>query len=71
MLSQILSNTNYMSTIKGNPIELLKEIKKLSLNAQDTKYDAAIVTQAMTTFLGCCQKEKENLQDYTRQFKTS
>ena len=36
--SRVLSNKDYESKIKGDPVELIKCIKKLSLNAQDYKY---------------------------------
>ena len=66
-----MSSAEYESKIKNDPIELLKAIRKLSINAQDTKYQASIVADAMRTFLGCRQKEGESLQDYTRRFKTT
>ena len=71
MHSRVLSNKDYESKIKGDPIELIKCIKKLSLNAQDSRYQPSITFDSMKAFLACRQREGESLQDYTRRFKTT
>ena len=50
---------------------MIKCIKKLSLNAQDSKYQLLIMFDSMNAFLACQQKEGKSLQDYTRRFKTT
>ena len=71
MHSRVLSNKDYESKIKGDPIKLIKCIKKLSLNAQDSRYQPSITFNSMKAFLACRQQEGESLQDYTRRFKTT
>ena len=50
---------------------MIKCIKKLSLNAQDSRYQPSIIFNLMKAFITCRQKEGESLQDYTRRFKTT
>ena len=50
MQAQIKSHTSYETTIQGNPIELLKVIKKYSLNYQTNKYDMDIVMDTLNDF---------------------
>jgi hypothetical protein len=66
MQSKILNVKDFSTVVKGDPIRLLKEIKRLALNAQDSKYQASVTVNAMHTFLLCRQKDGEALQDYTR-----
>eukprot|EP00957_Ditylum_brightwellii_P056477 4280957-Ditylum_brightwellii.AAC.1 len=70
MKNKILSLKNY-NQIYNKPILLLEEIKKFSLNYQEMKYKMAIISDALRAMLNAQQKENENLQDYTRRFKSS
>ena len=71
MQNKILSRKDYESTVKDNPIELLKAIKQHALNYQENRYEMAIIYDALKTLLLTRQKEGENLQDYTRRFCTA
>eukprot|EP00957_Ditylum_brightwellii_P064326 4881839-Ditylum_brightwellii.AAC.1 len=71
MKNKILSLKNYNNQIYNKPISLLEEIKKFSLNYQETKYDMSIIPNALSAMLNAQQTENENLQDYTRRFKSS
>ena len=54
----------------NNPINLITAIKEHSLNFQESRYEMAIITDSIRTFLNTKQKESKSLQDYTRRFKT-
>jgi len=70
MQSKLEARKDY-STIKGNPIELLKAIKQHALNYQEYRYEMAIILDALTTCLNLKQRENESLIDYTKRFKTA
>jgi len=69
MQNKIEARSDYESTIKGEPIELLKAIKQHALNYQEHRYAMSIVHDAMKQFLNIRQKENETLQEYTKRFK--
>ena len=71
MQSKIENRKDYETTIKGNPIELLKAIKQHALSFQDTKWSILTVIDAMKAFLNMKQKEGEVLIDYLKRFKTA
>jgi hypothetical protein len=62
MQNRLEQRTDYETTIYNDPIELLKAIKEHALNYQETRYSALFSTK---------QREGENLQEYTKRFKTS
>ena len=65
-----MSRSNFESDIYNNPINLLKSIKEHSLNFQETHYKMLIISDALKSLVSTRQKENENLQDYTRFFRT-
>ena len=71
MKTAIESDGNYMSTIRDNPFELLKIIKTLSYNYQESKYKMAIVYDALKTFINIKQKDGEDLPAYLDRFKAA
>ena len=71
MQSRIEQRTDYQSTIYNDPIELLKAIKEHALNYQETRYEMSIISSAFRALFGTKQREGENLQEYTKRFKTS
>ena len=71
MQNKIESRTEYETTIKGNPIELLKSIKEHALNFQEHRYEMSILLDSMRTLLNLKQNTNESLQEYTKRFKTS
>ena len=71
MRSKIEQRTDFKTSIKDDPVELLKAIKQHALNYQETRYEMAIVTDALKAVLLAKQKEAESLNDYTKRFKTA
>jgi hypothetical protein len=71
MQNEIEARTDYESSIKNNPIELLKAIKQHALNYQEYRYEMSIIADALRTMINLKQKENESLQDYTKRFKTA
>jgi hypothetical protein len=47
MQNKIESNSNFESTIKGNPIKLLKMIKQHALNYHEHRYEMAIILESL------------------------
>ena len=71
MKQNIEAKSNFMSNIKDNPFELSKAIESLSYNYQESKYEIAIVFDAIKTFINLRQKEDENLTSYLERFKAA
>jgi hypothetical protein len=71
MQQKIEARSDYDSTVKGDPIELLKAIKQHALNYQEHRYPISIILDAMKNLITCKQKEGEQLQEYTKRFKTA
>jgi hypothetical protein len=71
MQQKIEARADYANTIKGNPIELLRAIKQHALNYQEHRYPMSIILDAMKNLLNCKQKDGEQLQEYTKRFKTA
>jgi hypothetical protein len=71
MQNRLEQRTDYMTTIYNDPIKLLKAIKEHALNYQETRYEMSIISDAFCALFGTKQREGENLQEYTKRFKTS
>jgi hypothetical protein len=71
MQNRLEQRTDYKTTIYNDPIELLKAIKEHTLNYQETQYEMSIISDAFRALFGTKQSEGENLQEYTKRFKTS
>jgi len=61
------------TTLSSNhdPIELLKAIKEITQDYQDSKYPIASIHRALVTLLTIKQEEKEGLSAYTKRFKVA
>ena len=57
--------------IEYNPIKLLKAIKELLYNYQDSRYPAISIVKAMKTLLNIKQEDGENMSDYIKRFNTT
>ena len=57
--------------IENNTIELLKAIKEIIHNYQDSCYPIASIFKAIKTVTHISQKEKELLAAYTKRFKNA
>ena len=71
MQHRIEALSDYQSRIENDPIALLQTIKQQAISFQEDRYDVAIITEALRTLILTKQKEHENLQDYTKRFKTA
>jgi hypothetical protein len=71
MQGRLEQRTDFEATIFNDPIELLKAIKEHALNYQQMRYDMSIISDALRALLSTRKREGENLQAYTRRFKTS
>ncbi len=71
MQNKISSRSSFESKIYNDPIELLMAIKEHALNYQESRYEMSIISDAFRAVFHVHQKENENLQDYTKRFKTS
>ena len=71
MQNKISSRRDFEDAIFNDPIALLTAIKEHSLNYQETRYEMAIIADAIRTFINTKQKENETLNNYTKRFKTS
>jgi hypothetical protein len=71
MQNRLEQRTDYKTKIYNDPIELLKAIKEQALNYQETRYEMSIISDAFSALFGAKQREGENLQEYTKHFKTS
>ena len=71
MKQNIESKQDYQSKIKNNPFELLAAIEGLSYNYQESKYEIAIIFDAIKTFTTIKQKDEENLTTYMDRFKAA
>ena len=71
MKQNIEAKQDYQTKIKNNPFELLKTIEALSYNYQDTKYEVAIIFDAIKTFINLRQNEEEHLTSYLERFNAA
>ena len=68
MKQNLESKADYSSRIKNNPFELLKNIEALSYNYQESRYEIAIIADAIRNFINIKQKDDENLSSYLERF---
>jgi hypothetical protein len=71
MQSRLEQRIDYKTTIYNDPIKLLKAIKEHALNYQETRYKMSIISDSCCALFGTKQRDGENLQEYTKRFKTS
>ncbi len=71
MQSCLEQRKDFKTSIYNDPIELLKAIKEHALNYQETRYEMSIISDAFRALFATKQREGENLQEYTKRFKTS
>ena len=71
MENKLASRSDFEIDIFNNLINLLKALKEHSLNFQETRYKMSIISDALKSLVSTRQKDNENLQDYTRHFRTS
>ena len=71
MQNKISARSDFETRIYNNPIELMRAIKEHALNYQESRYEMAIIADAMRTVTTTKQRDNESLQDYTRRFKTA
>jgi hypothetical protein len=71
MQHKVESMKDYETTIKGNPIELLKSVKQQAMSFQEDKYDVAIINDALRTLVNLKQRDHEQLHEYTKRFRTA
>ena len=69
MQNKIQARKDYKTSIFNDPINLLQAIKEHSMNYQETRYEMSIIADSIRAVMNLKQKENENLQEYTRQFK--
>ncbi len=70
MQNKIEARSDY-NELKDDPIKLLKAIKQHALNYQEHRYEMSIILDALRLLVNLKQKENENLQEYTKRFKTA
>ena len=56
---------------KQDPIKLLKAIKEITHNYQDSRYPISSIYKSLKTVLNIEQQEKETLATYTKRFKNA
>ena len=71
MQNKISGRCDFEAKIFNDPINLLKAIKKHSLNQQESRYKMSVILDSLKAFLNTRQKESEPLEEYTRRFKTA
>ena len=62
---------DYETTIRDNPIELLKTVSVLMHDTVRAKYPYASLYDAMMCLFNMRQQEQEHLNDYVKRFKQS
>ena len=71
MKQNLEAKADYLTNIKNNPFELMKNIEALSYNYQESKYEIAIVADAIRNFVTLKQKDDESLTSYMERFKAA
>ena len=71
MKSKIQSRKDYLTNVKGKPVELLQAIKQHALSYESTQYRMKTVCDAMKSFVNLRQKEDESSIDYLKRFKAA
>ena len=71
MQNRIEEHRDFETTVRDNPIELLKAIKTLMYDPSRAKYGYASLTEALVRIITVAQDQDESLLDYTKRFKQS
>jgi hypothetical protein len=71
MHNRIEEHSDFKTTIRNNPTELLNKIKVLMHDPIRAKYPFASLTEAISRMLNLKQSENERLLDYVKRFKES
>ena len=71
MVAKIKQHTNFTSTILNSSIKLLKTIKKISLNYEETKHLMRMLIAALKHMLGMKQCQDKDLDNYIQKFKAA
>ena len=71
MQSKIEARKNFESEVFNHPIKLIVAIREHTLSYKESRYEMSIIMDAFGAFFKCRQKDRENLQEYTRRFKVS
>ena len=71
MKSRIQSRTNYLTGIKGDPVELLKAIKEHALSYDSTEYRMKTICDAIKAFINLKQRDDELELDFLTRFKAA
>ena len=58
MQAKIEARTNYEKGIYNDPIELIKAIREHALNYEESRYEMAIIYDALKAFINCHQRDK-------------
>ena len=69
MQSRVEEHKDFDTTIRDDPIELLKKIRVLMHDPVRSKYPFASLTEAMSRMINLKQMENEQLLDYVKRFK--
>ena len=71
MQNKVEAHKDFLSAVKGNPMEPLKAIKQHALNFQDTRCPMSILHDSIKAVINLKQREGENLQECTKRFETA
>ena len=69
--SKVMSRKDYYTTVKGDPIKLLKAIKEHAMSYESTQYRMKTICDALKNMLNMKQREDESTIDYLRRFKAA
>ena len=70
MQSRVEEHQDFTTTIRDDPIELLKKVRVLMHDPVRSKYPFASLTEAMSRMINLKQMEQEQLLDYVKRFKS-
>ena len=71
MQHKVESRPQFVSTIKNDPVELIKAIKEYAMAYQDTKYPVLTILEAMQAYITIRQQDGESLVDYLKRYRVS
>ena len=71
LVQKLETRTDWATSIKNNPINLLNAIEEHSLTYKENKYEASIVIDSLESFIKTKQRDDEDLVDFTRRFKSA
>ncbi len=71
MAQRLQTRSDFDSTIKGNPVELLNAIREHALSFQETKYDMSTMADAFRHLINTKQADNEGLVDYSKRFRVA